>query len=103
MGGEYGVNYHEYMHWKNKEEIGDRSMPKSYQHALPDIDISGKVNKAVSGVTQTYDNNVKGIKKAQSDVKEKGKKFKNKLKMGMQIGLNKVKSTEDDDEKDEEV
>ena len=102
---EYGVNYHEYVRWKHKEDIGQRAMPKSYQLAIPDI--GGKLNEAVDGaakrVTNTYDANVKGIRKAQNDVKQQSKKFSNKLKMGMAKGLSKVRSKEDDDDEEKEV
>merc|ERR1712032_1475301 len=45
---EFGVNYKEYLAWKNGEDIGDRKLPKRYQslslHAVA-INTKAAVNK----------------------------------------------------------
>eukprot|EP00483_Globobulimina_turgida_P013254 UN13278 len=110
---DFGVNYKEYLNWKNGEAIEARDLPQSY-HGISTAGIERKLQKAVDkkvdavnqrvdagkqGVVKTYEANVAGIQKTQDDLKKKGKMFGNKWKakaMGMQMKLS--KKTGDDDQ-----
>merc|ERR1712154_605549 len=97
---EFGVKYQEYERWKSGEEIEERSLPKSYQNAFPDL--AGQLNSAVNkqvdkvnkkvyqtkqGLVKTYDANMAGIKKSGKQI---GSKWKEKT-MGLQMKLGKKK------------
>jgi len=92
--GELGVNYREYLAWRAGEDIGDRTLPKSYQNlstaALTrTMNAAGKkLNEAVHDQTEALQKKVDGVKSTTGKWKQKALK--------MQMGLSKKGKSEQD-------
>ena len=88
----YGVNYKEYLAWKNGEDIGDRKLPKKYQN-LSFHNAARKAKKINEDVNETVDD----VKDA---VNTKTAKWKEKA-MGMQIKMGQKKDGQAGDGQEE--
>ena len=101
---EYGVNFHEYLHWKAKEldKIGNRSLPRRYeivgfQEIEKNIndakqrvnEIQLQTNAKLANTTQAAINKVEKGKEQYHQTKEKVMAKKEKLlNMSMKLGVN---------------